>query len=83
MPRANYTLPSGSDDLSSCQLNTKKELTMGYYDDGVEPYTIQGLIAALPLFKGAYALHSLLLNNGAKRKDFNTQPRPWQGYALP
>ena len=42
---------------------------------GLEPYTIQG----------AYALHSLPLNDeaGSGRRDLNPQPQPWQGYALP
>ncbi|GFY90575.1 hypothetical protein Acr_07g0007720 [Actinidia rufa] len=34
---------------------------------------------------GAYALHSLPLNDEARsgRRDLNPQPQPWQGYALP
>ena len=38
-----------------------------------------------PISKGAYALHSLPLNDeaGSGRRDLNPQPQPWQGYALP
>ena len=51
---------------------------------GLEPYTFSCLLLA-PLSSGAYALHSLPLNDEARsgRRDLNPQPQPWQGYALP
>ncbi|GAA0185298.1 hypothetical protein LIER_32586 [Lithospermum erythrorhizon] len=51
---------------------------------GLEPYTRDCLLLA-PISKGAYALHSLPLNDeaGSGRRDLNPQPQPWQGYALP
>ncbi|KAK4412046.1 hypothetical protein Salat_2976100 [Sesamum alatum] len=45
----------------------------------------RGCLAAPPISKGAYVLHSLPLNDEARsgRRDLNPQPQPWQGYALP
>ncbi|KAH7511592.1 hypothetical protein FEM48_ZijujMtG0001000 (mitochondrion) [Ziziphus jujuba var. spinosa] len=42
-------------------------------------------LRSAPISKGAYALHSLPLNDEARsgRRDLNPQPQPWQGYALP